>query len=145
MQENERLRMALFDAQAALEALPPSESAGAEEKKSAVADEGELQWRELCTSIARGADEEKAMLLEELNNVRSEMEPYPYPYPNPNPSPNPNPKPSPNTNPNPNPSPNRNPHPTPNPHPSHNPHPHPHPHQARSPPSRTRGARACPF
>ena len=33
MQENERLRMALFDAQAALEALPPSESAGAEEKK----------------------------------------------------------------------------------------------------------------
>ena len=40
-----------------------------------MADEGELQWRELCTSIARGADEEKAMLLEELNNVRSEMEP----------------------------------------------------------------------
>ena len=38
-------------------------------------DEGELQWRELCTSIARGADEEKAMLLEELNNVRSEMDP----------------------------------------------------------------------
>ena len=87
MQENERLRMALFDAQApltltltlaptptltlmalfdaqaALEALPPSETA--EEKqlpKPAVADEGELQWRELCTSIARGADEEKAIL-----------------------------------------------------------------------------------
>ena len=39
-----------------------------------MADEGELQWRELCTSIARGADEEKAILLEELNNVRSEME-----------------------------------------------------------------------
>ena len=62
MQENERLRMALFDAQAALEALPPSEAA--EEKKPVEADEGELHWRELCTSIARGADEEKAMLLE---------------------------------------------------------------------------------
>ena len=74
MQENERLRMALYDAQAALEALPPNADGTPAAAAPAPANEGELQWRELCTSIARGADEEKAMLLEELNNVRAEIE-----------------------------------------------------------------------
>merc|ERR1719482_1617189 len=60
MQENERLRMALYDAQNALDALPPKEEgAEGEPKKEGAgepkkeASEEELQWRELCTSIAR--------------------------------------------------------------------------------------------
>ena len=64
MQENERLRMALYDAQSALDALPePPEGAPAPAPASL---DGQMQWRELCTSIARAADEEKAMLLEEV-------------------------------------------------------------------------------
>jgi hypothetical protein len=74
MQENERLRMALYDAQTALEALPTEQRDGIPAPTSAPACDGELQWRELCTSIARGADEEKAMLLEELSAVRAELE-----------------------------------------------------------------------
>ena len=70
MQENERLRMALFDAESALEQLPPKEE-GEEANEGA---DDEMQWRELCTSIARAADEEKATLLEELNMVRAELE-----------------------------------------------------------------------
>ena len=61
MQENERLRMALFDAESALESLPPKED-GAEEKPPEEGADDEMQWRELCTSIARAADEEKAAL-----------------------------------------------------------------------------------
>jgi len=73
MQENERLRMALFDAESALESLPPK-AEGEEENKEEGAADDEMQWRELCTSIARAADEEKAQLLEELNRVRAELE-----------------------------------------------------------------------
>ena len=72
LQENERLRMALYDAQSALDALPePPEGAPAPAPASL---DGQMQWRELCTSIARAADEEKAMLLEELSSVRAELE-----------------------------------------------------------------------
>ena len=49
---------------AALDALPPKEE-GAPAAAPKAASEEELQWRELCTSIARAADEEKAALLEE--------------------------------------------------------------------------------
>merc|ERR1719506_1479716 len=76
MQENERLRMALFDAESALESLPPKEE-GEDKEKEEPKEEGgddEMQWRELCTSIARAADEEKAALLEELNRVRADLE-----------------------------------------------------------------------
>merc|ERR1719453_1686520 len=64
--------MALFDAESALEQLPPKEE-GAEDAKKEGEDD-EMQWRELCTSIARAADEEKATLLEELNRVRADLE-----------------------------------------------------------------------
>ena len=70
MQENERLRMALYDAESALESLPPKEEGAPAAAPSA----DEMQWRELATSIARGADEEKAALLEELNRVRADLE-----------------------------------------------------------------------
>ena len=73
MQENERLRMALFDAESALESLPPKED-GAPAAAPEAGGDDELQWRELCTSIARAADEEKAALLEELNRVRADLE-----------------------------------------------------------------------
>ena len=73
MQENERLRMALFDAESALESLPPKEEGAPEPAKEEGGDD-EMQWRELCTSIARAADEEKAALLEELNRVRADLE-----------------------------------------------------------------------
>ena len=73
MQENERLRMALFDAENALEQLPPKEE-GEEGNEANEGADDEMQWRELCTSIARAADEEKATLLEELNMVRAELE-----------------------------------------------------------------------
>jgi hypothetical protein len=73
MQENERLRMALFDAESALEQLPPKEE-GEEGNEANEGADDEMQWRELCTSIARAADEEKATLLEELNMVRAELE-----------------------------------------------------------------------
>ena len=64
--------MALYDAQSALDALPePPEGAPAPAPASL---DGQMQWRELCTSIARAADEEKAMLLEELSSVRAELE-----------------------------------------------------------------------
>lgn len=66
MQENERLRMALVDAQSALEALPPAAAEAAATAEMNPPDEGELQWRDLCSSIARAADEEKAALLEEV-------------------------------------------------------------------------------
>ncbi|KAL1529784.1 hypothetical protein AB1Y20_000718 [Prymnesium parvum] len=71
MQENERLRMALYDAESALDALPGGDALAAAPSS---ASESELQWRGLCTSIARAADEEKAWLLEELNNVRMEFD-----------------------------------------------------------------------
>ena len=64
MQENDRLRTALYDPQSALEALPPRDAAAP--APAPAPDDGQMQWRELCTSIARAADEEKAMLLEEL-------------------------------------------------------------------------------
>ena len=69
----ERLRMALFDAESALEQLPPKEE-GEEGNEANEGADDEMQWRELCTSIARAADEEKATLIEELNMVRSALE-----------------------------------------------------------------------
>ena len=78
MQENARLRMALFDAESALESLPPKDEAGGAERGPRGAGEAsaddEMQWRELCTSHrARAHDEEKAALLEELNRVRADL------------------------------------------------------------------------
>ena len=73
MQENERLRVVLFDAENALEQLPPKEE-GEEGSEANEGADDEMQWRELCTSIARAADEEKATPLEELNMVRAELE-----------------------------------------------------------------------
>eukprot|EP00966_Prymnesium_polylepis_P052420 1213893-Prymnesium_polylepis.1 len=65
--------MSLYDAQTALDALPPQEE-GAPAVAPKAASEEELQWRELCTSIARAADEEKAALLEELSQVRLDLD-----------------------------------------------------------------------
>jgi hypothetical protein len=55
-----------LDAENALEQLPPKEE-GEEGNEANEGADDEMQWRELCTSIARAADEEKATLLEELN------------------------------------------------------------------------------
>jgi len=73
MWENEQLRVVLFDAENALEQLPPKE-VGEEGSEANEGADDEMQWRELCTSIARAADEEKATPLEELNMVRAELE-----------------------------------------------------------------------
>jgi hypothetical protein len=44
--------MALFDAESALEQLPPKEE-GEEGNEANEGADDEMQWRELCTSIAR--------------------------------------------------------------------------------------------
>ena len=50
MRENERLRVVLFDAESALEQLQEEGEEGSEANEYA---DDEIQWRELCTSIAR--------------------------------------------------------------------------------------------
>ena len=61
MQENEELRARLYDTRNSLEMAGGS-------------DQSEEHWRELCISIAKSAEDEKAQILLQLSNLRNELD-----------------------------------------------------------------------
>ena len=61
MQENEELRSKLYDTRNSLEAAGGGGASGE-------------HWRELCISIAKSAEDEKGQILEQIGNMREELE-----------------------------------------------------------------------
>ena len=61
MQENEELRAKLYDTRNSLEAAGGGGASGE-------------HWRELCISIAKSAEDEKAQILEALGKMREELD-----------------------------------------------------------------------